>query len=65
MDGAAGIIAPKLNSTGDYSTSKVYESADAFFADGEVTGALQEKGYNDYWTFDAENKTISMNPAEE
>lgn len=64
-DGAAGIVTSLPNSTGDYSTSKVYESADAFFADEEVTGALKEKGYNDYWTFDADNKTISMNPAEE
>ena len=62
-----GIVSSCLASqqAGDYSTSKVYESADAFYADGEVTGALKEKGYNDYWTFDAENKTISMNPAEE
>lgn len=65
VDGEAGIVTSSLASAGDYSTSKVYENAEAFFGDGEVVGALEENGYNAYWVFDAEDKTITMNPAGE
>ena len=65
VDGEAGIVTSSLASAGDYSTSKVYENAEAFFGDGEVVGALEENGYNAYWVFDAEDKTIAMNPAGE
>ena len=64
-DGAAGIVTSSLNSTGDYSTCKVYGSTEEFFADTEIIGSLGSNGYNQYWEFDEQNKTISMKPSVE